>query len=115
MGEVVISLQGKSYAIACDEGQEKRVAALGKYVDARLRDIAKSGAATSESHLLVLASIVLADEVHELREALENVEPQVKVREAPQRVSEDDEREILEAINHLATRIDSVATRLQKI
>ena len=37
------------------------------------------------------------------------------VRETPQRVSEDDEREILEAINHLATRIDSVATRLQKI
>ena len=30
MGEVTLAIQGKSYTIACDEGQEKRVAALGK-------------------------------------------------------------------------------------
>jgi cell division protein ZapA len=114
MGEVVLSIQGKSYTIACDDGQEKRVAALGKYVDARLRDIAKVGAATSEAHLLVLTAIVLADEIDELREAISTIKP-AKTRETPQRVTEEDEREIIEAINHLATRIDSVANRLQKI
>lgn len=116
MAEVTITIQGKSYKIACDDGQEKRLAALGRYVDARLSDIAKSGAASSESHLLVLTSIVLADEVNELRVALEAAgTPRTIVREIEQRVSEEDEREIIEAINHLATRIDSVATRLQKI
>jgi cell division protein ZapA len=116
MAEVTISIQGKAYKIACDDGQEKRLSALGKYVDARLRDIAKSGAASSEAHLLVLTSIVLADEVDELRAALEAAgTPKTIVRETEQRVSEDDEREIIEAINHLATRIDSVASRLHKI
>src|SRR3982751_128298 len=115
MGEVNLSIQGKPFTIACDDGQEKRVAALGKYVDTRLRDIAKAGAATSEAHLLVLTAIVLADEIDELREAIAKIDPRTKNRNAEQGVSEEDEREIIEAINHLATRIDSVANRLQKI
>jgi cell division protein ZapA len=117
MGEVSVTIQGKPYAIACDDGQEKRVAALGRYVDGRLRDIGKSGAATGDSHLLVLTALMLADEVHDLHASLESVPaaPQVVQVEGPQRVSEDDERQIVEAINHLAGRIDSVAARLQKI
>ena len=130
MGEVSLAILGKAYAIACDAGQEARVLALGKYLDQRLRDIGKSGAATDAEHLLVLVSLMLADELHETHAELEDqravaaaapavvhapAAPLVEYRDAPQRVSEEDEHDILEAINHLASRIDSVATRLQKI
>lgn len=121
MGEVNLSILGKPYAIACDAGQEARVAALGKYLDARLREIGKSGAATNEEHLLVLVSLMLADELHEVQAELDDMgsapvaEPVVQYRDTKQRVSEEDEHDILEAINHLASRIDSVASRLQKI
>lgn len=40
MAEVNLSIYGKSYGIACDDGQEDRVLELGGYVDARLREIA---------------------------------------------------------------------------
>ncbi len=114
MGEVNLAIHGKAYSVACDDGQERRVAELGKYVDARLREIASAGAATNESHLLVLTTIVLADEVHELRESLRGMVPATS-RQVQQRVSAKDERDIIEAIDHLAVRIDSVASRLQKI
>ena len=107
MGEVNLSLHGKTYGVACDDGQERRVAELGKYVDARLCEIAAAGAASNESHLLVLTAIVLADEIHELRAALSQ-------GTSAQRASREEERQIIEAINHLALRIDSVADRLQK-
>ena len=110
MGEVNLSLNGKNYGVACDDGQEARVADLGRYVDARLREIATAGAASNDSHLLVLTALVLADEIYELRAALQNGGIQV-----PQRVSEEDERQIIEAIHHLALRIDTVAERLQKV
>ena len=117
MGEVNLAIHGKSYGVACDDGQESRVSELGKYVDSRLREIAMAGAASNESHLLVLTAVVLADEIQELRDALKNFGPvangnRVSVRE---RVTEQDEQQIVEAIEHLAGRIDSVAARLKKI
>ena len=122
MADVNLSIHGKTYNIACDAGQERRVAELGKYVDARLREIAAAGAASNEPHLLVLTGLVLADEIYELRDMvaeLRNRSPKV-IREevaveAEQRVSEEDEMEILAAIEQLANRIDTVAERLQKI
>lgn len=120
MAEVNLNIHGKAYNVACDVGQERRVAELGKYVDARLREIAAAGAASNEPHLLVLTALVLADEIYELRDMvaeLRNRSPRVvhEQVETEQRVSEEDELEILAAIEQLASRIDTVAERLQKI
>lgn len=111
MGEVKLSIHGKSYDIACDDGQEPRVAALGRYVDQRLKEIAAAGAAVSDSHLLVLTAIVLADEIHELRVALQETS---EAHNRAQREVSGQEREIVDAINHMVLRINSVTERLQK-
>lgn len=111
MAEVSVVIHGKPYGISCDDGQERRVQELAKYVDARLREIASAGAASNESHLLVLTALVLSDEIFDARQT-----KAVPATERYQdRLTEDDEEMIVEAINHLAARIDSVAERLQKI
>ncbi|HEY8191655.1 MAG TPA: cell division protein ZapA [Alphaproteobacteria bacterium] len=121
MGEVSLAIHGKSYGVACDDGQEPRVSHLGKYVDSRLREIAVAGAASNESHLLVLTAIVLADEIHELREAMRHMKPvngnaqAVQQPQPQQGMSKEDEREIASAIEHLASRINSIATRIQEV
>jgi cell division protein ZapA len=123
MPQVNLAIHGKSYAIACDDGQEQRVQEIGKLVDARVRDIAAAGAATTESHLLVLASLVMMDEIWELRETVNALGRQVHAGSAvhsdtpvnPDALSPEEEQEILAAIDHLAARIDSVAERLAQI
>lgn len=110
MAQVNVAIHGKVYGIACDDGQERRVQELAGYVDMRLREIAGAGAATNESHLLVLTALVLADEIFDTKA---NMTAPVYAEE--DRFSEEDERVIVDAINHLAARIDSVAERLQKI
>jgi len=121
MGEVNLAIHGKSYGVACDNGHEDRVTHLGKYVDSRLREIAAAGAASNESHLLVLTAIVLADEVHELREMMKQQQASVANGSTQQiptdngGMSDEDERQIVAAIDHLAGRINSVATRLQEV
>ena len=111
MAEVSVVIHGKPYGISCDDGQERRVQELAKYVDARLREIASAGAASNESHLLVLTALVLTDEIFDARQS----KPVPATERYQDRLSEDDEEMIVEAINHLAARIDSVAERLQKI
>ena len=115
MAEVNLSIHGKSYGIACDDGQENRVVEVGQYVDNRARDIASAGAASNENHLLVLTALVLADEVKELKDSLRGAQangnaPTQVVHEG---LPEAEERQIIESIEQLASRIDGVAERLK--
>ncbi|MGB0719524.1 MAG: cell division protein ZapA [Bdellovibrionales bacterium] len=107
MGEVNINISGRNYGISCQDGQEQRVHDLGQYVDARVKDIAKAGAAANETHLLVLTSLMLADEVFDLRQNAHTQAPP----EAPQSAANEDE--VAGAINQLADRIDQIARRIQ--
>lgn len=114
MPNVVITLQGRVYTIACDDGQERRVQQLALYVDQKLRDIARSGAAVSEQYQFVLGSIMLADELFSLREQSENggapSEGTQKSSEKAQRQSEVD----VAAVQHLTTRLEELAAKLQE-
>ena len=110
MAEVNLTINGRSYGIACDDGQEKRLRDLGYYVDQRIREIAKAGAASNETHLMVLASLMLADEVFDLRDNLGAIDEQVQITQSLVR----DDSAIAEAINELAGRVGEIADRIQK-
>ncbi len=110
MAEVNLSINGRSYGIACDDGQEKRVRDLGHYVDQRIKEVARAGAANNDAHLLVLTTLMLADEIYELRE--ETVELGRRARKNDE-IHEDDVL-MSKAIDHLAERINLIAGRLAK-
>jgi cell division protein ZapA len=112
MAELNIQIKGRNYAIACDDGQEGRVAELSQYVDEKLKAIAAAGAGANESHLLVLTAIVMADEIFDLKanSANTNAAPLDGLK-----ISETDEKDIVEAIDMMAKRINSMAVNLQNV
>jgi len=112
MAEVNLSINGRTYGIHCDDGQEQRVVDLGQYIDSRVKEIAQAGAASNESHLLVLAALVLADEVFDLKDGAANSNGGVA---KGLQITEEDETAIVEVIDHMAARIDSIAGNLQKL
>jgi cell division protein ZapA len=114
MAEVNVTLNGRTYGIACDDGQERRVKDLAAYVDQRLKEISRAGAASNEAHLLVLASIMLADEVFDMKDGRLAAAAPAKAPLAVQ-MSPEDEEKIISAIDHLAARIDSIAGSLAKL
>lgn len=124
MAEVKLAINGRLYAIACDDGQEKRVSMLGRYIDARLKEIARAGGASNESHLLALTALVLADEIHDLREDLDNtmralrlknMESEKRGNEVPKPPMEQSESDdaIAGAITKIARRIGNLAERME--
>ncbi len=113
MAEISITINGRNYGIACDDGQEKRVQELARYVDARLREIARAGAASNESHLLVLTSIILADEIADMK--AQGVPVAHQQAAVGVRMSDEEEEAIVSAIDLLAARIDQIAGNLQKL
>ena len=110
MGEVALEINGKTYPILCDDGQESRIESLAIYINERLKDIAASGAANNDNHLLVLTSLILADEIHDLKNTLSTADK--IVGEGQGTLSNTDESAVAEAINSLASRITIAAERM---
>jgi cell division protein ZapA len=104
MPQVSISINGRSYPVACKEGEEQRIRELARNLDGRVADFAKQVGQAGEGRLLVLAALVLADELAEANEALRGLRSQAP---AP------DGRAVAVGVNRLAARVEAVATRLE--
>ena len=63
MSVVSIPIVNNNYQRGCEDGQEQRLAELGKMVDARARQILDKIGPLPENSLLATLCIVLADEV----------------------------------------------------
>ncbi|MCB2054984.1 MAG: cell division protein ZapA [Geminicoccaceae bacterium] len=58
-----ISINGKRHSVQCGDGEEVRLKRLAQYVDARLRELAAQHGPLGDARLLVLASLLIADEL----------------------------------------------------
>ncbi len=119
MAEVNLALDGRSYPIACDDGQERRVQQLGDYVDQRMKDVAISGA-NNKTQALVLASLVLADEVFDLKEKLSAVAQENAQLSSQEKtisylgLSPNDEQSVVTAIGAMATKVEKLTARIKR-
>ena len=111
MGQVAVTINGHIYQIACDDGQEDHLRELALYVDARVGELVSTVGQVGDTRLLVMTSLLLADEVSETKGDL------ARVRE--KEYDMDKQAEIHEAllasgIEELAARIETIADRLEK-
>jgi cell division protein ZapA len=114
MPQVVLTINGHRHPVACDEGQEERIRQLGQYIDAKIADFAKpggQGGQVGEARLLVMAALVIADELAEATEALR------RERSRPATAATDrdaaTESVVAAGIESLAARIEAVAAQLE--
>lgn len=104
MGQVDVRINGHNYSIACDDGQEGHVRQLADYVDGRVQELVNAVGQVGESRLLVMSSLMVADELAEAYSALE-------------RNSHGDSEEtdaLADAIEALAERIEGIAAALER-
>ena len=113
MPKVDVSINGRSYAVACDEGQQDRVRELAGMVDSRVKQLVGPGpvGGIGETQILVLAGLMLADELSETRAAQGgHAKPAASVQ--PDGMSAEDEELLVAAVDHLTDRIGVIADRL---
>lgn len=74
MGEVAVTVNKRTYRIACGDGEEVRLAALADHVRQRVDTLAAAHGRAGDDRLLLMAALLLADELFELRESLGQVD-----------------------------------------
>lgn len=95
MSNVALRIGGRDYTVACAEGEEDHVRALGAIIAGKVDDMGSS--AQGEVRQLLFAALLLADELHEARDKAQAVNPDAH---AP-------------ALEALATRLEKIATTLE--
>ncbi len=70
MAQVTIRINGYSYAVSCEDGQEPHLAEMASEIDKRIASIKAIGGQSGEARLLVLAGLLLADELHDTKTEL---------------------------------------------
>ncbi|GHF20055.1 cell division protein ZapA [Kordiimonas sediminis] len=68
MAQIQVTVNGKTYPLACAAGEEERLRTLAEYVDNKMTDLSAKLGHVAETRLLLMAAILIADE---LQDALE--------------------------------------------
>ena len=102
MSNVTLQIGGRSYSVACAEGEEAHVQGLGQLIDDKIRELGTTG--HNEVRLLLFAALLLADELHDAR-GKAPVAPGPAADHAP------DNADALEA---LADRLEKYASALER-
>jgi len=110
MGEVVVKVNGRDFALSCADGQEPRIRRLAQYVDGKIGEFAKNLGQIGEARLILLAALVIADELSDANDALQ----QERLRTRPVSTAEGEAAErAASGIRGIAERIEAIAARIE--
>ena len=108
MGQVNLTINSHPFAVTCDDGQEGRIRRLGQYVDAKVAEFIGNVGQIGEARLLLLAALVIADELADANEALRLERSGAHTAEAAAAADA-----AASGINGIAQRVEAIAARLE--
>ena len=104
MAQIVVTINDRKYEIACDDGQEAHLTRLADYVDRRVNELIAAVGQVGDARLLVMASLLVADELSEVYTELDSMRKQTRPSAGP-----------VAAVGLGIAELDQVASRIEKI
>jgi cell division protein ZapA len=108
LAQVSVTINGRIYQIACDDGQEANLTRLADYVDKRVGELVAAVGQVGDDRLLVMASLLVADELSDAATRLDGLD------EPDQSERLIDDEALIAHIDTLAERIENIAQRLEQ-
>lgn len=71
MGQVSVTLNGRTYRLACGDGEEARLAEIATYVKSKLDHLAIEFGQAGDDRLLLMTALLITDELYDLKAACE--------------------------------------------
>lgn len=70
MAQVSVTIDGRKYRLACNEGEEARLEQVAGMVDEKIGELRRTFGEIGDQRLIVMAALTLADSLAEAREAI---------------------------------------------
>jgi cell division protein ZapA len=118
MAQVVVTIAGRTYRMACDDGEEARLEHLARDFDARIAGLRSSFGEIGDQRIVVMAALTLADELAEaqrqmaeLKNLLVDADGATRSREAQSAQRQD---RVASALGEAAQRIERLAHKMRE-
>jgi len=113
MAQVTVKINGFAYTVGCEDGQEAHLQAMAEQVDSRVDSIKALDGNSGETRLLLLAGLLMADEIHDIRLEMEALR---KAAGRPARTGgrAEADAEMGKRLGKLAVRAEQIAATLER-
>ncbi len=116
MSHVNVTIHGRQYRMACDDGQEDHLLRLARDLDHRIDQLKARFGAVSDMRLMVMAALTIADELADAGKRLRRLEEELVAAQDSRAASADrvqaTQAAIVAALNAAAERIEGVTETL---
>lgn len=118
MAQVTVTINGRQFRIACDDGQEESLERLAQELDQRIEGLRGSFGEIGDTRLTVMAAIQIADELREANQRIRRLDEQLTALQDARVASADRARQaqaaVMNAFNSAAERIEGITRKLNQ-
>ncbi len=107
MANVAVTINGRTYDLTCNDGQEQHLRGLAGEIAARIDDLVKTIGQAGEARLLLMVGLLIADELADANAEIE------RLQQEHGRAPAVDEEGIATSLERLAKQIHDIASRLE--
>ena len=110
MPQVAVQINGKTYRMACDEGQEAHLIDLSNRFEKTITSLKGSFGEIGDQRLTVMAGIMVQDELVELQRKVAGMESELAELRTNRQAEQNGD--IAAALNKTAERIEAISAKL---
>lgn len=118
MAQITVTINGKSFRMACDDGEEDRLMGLASRFDGWIGELKTAFGEIGDQRLTVMAGIMATDQLSEMERKMQRLESELAEARRQQDVVRSSmsqhEQDLSRAVNTAAARIESLADGLSK-
>jgi cell division protein ZapA len=118
MSQVNVTINGRQFRMACEDGQEDHVSDLARDLDARIEHLRAKFGEIGDTRLTVMAALTVADELAEMGQRIRRLEQELAALQDARVVAADRSRTaqaaVAAALAAAAERIENVTRKLDQ-
>jgi cell division protein ZapA len=118
MPHVNITINGRQYRMACEDGEEDHLQGLARDLESRIAEMRSNFGEIGDTRLIVMAAITIADELSEAKRKLQHAEQEtavaVETRVAATERAKVTQAAVVTALNAASERIERVTKGLNQ-
>ncbi|HXF89681.1 MAG TPA: cell division protein ZapA [Xanthobacteraceae bacterium] len=118
MAHVNVTINGRQYRMACEDGQEQHLTRLARNLDERIQELRGKFGQIGDARLIVMAALTIADDLAEMHKRVRQLQDEIAALNDARVVAADRSQAtnaaIVAAFNAAAERIENIARRLNQ-
>jgi cell division protein ZapA len=110
MGQVSVTLNGRTYRLECGEGEETHLIALAEYLSSHVDTMKRKFGQVGDDRLILMASLLVTDELWELRRQVQEMKSALAEARRDKSAGDESAKSVKA---DLAARVTAAADRLE--